>query len=78
MSAWLLSYTDEHKIIGIADGNGEITKSLDLIVDKTKNFMGMRSTRFAMIVQNNLIQELLIEKSGEYKISSAEHLFNKL
>ena len=26
MNAWLLSYTDGDKIIGIADGNGEITK----------------------------------------------------
>ena len=78
MQAWLLSYTDENKIIGIADGNGEITKNLDLLVDKKKNFMGMRSTRFAMIVQNNSIQELFIEESGKYKVSSAEHLLTKL
>ena len=78
MSAWLLNYTDGNKIIGIADGNGEVTKSLDLLVDKTKNFMGKRSTRFAMIVQNNSIQELFIEEPGEYKVSSAEHLLNKL
>tara|TARA_Y100000590_G_C15338032_1_gene870356 strand:- start:225 stop:716 length:492 start_codon:yes stop_codon:yes gene_type:complete len=78
MNAWLLTYTEEHKIIGIADGNGEITKSLDLLVNKKKNFMGMRSTRFAMIVKNNLIEELFIEKPGEYKVSSAEHLLNKL
>ena len=53
-------------------------KSLDLLVDKTKNFMGKRSTRFAIIVQNNSIQELFIEKPGEYKVTSAEYLLNKL
>jgi len=78
MNAWLQSYTEGDKIIGIADGNGDVTKSLDLLVDKTKNFMGMRSTRFAMIVKNNSIQELLIEEPGEYKVSSAEYLLNKL
>ena len=36
MNAWLLSYTDGDKIIGIADGNGEITKDLNLLTDKSK------------------------------------------
>jgi len=78
MNAWLQSYTEEDKIIGIADGNGDVTKSLDLLVDKRKNFMGKRSTRFAIIVQNNSIQELFIEELGEYKVTSAEYLLNKL
>ena len=76
MSAWLLSYTDGDKIIGIADGNADIAKSLDLISDKSKNFMGMRSLRFAMIVKDNEIQEILIEEPGEYKKTSAENLLN--
>jgi len=78
MSAWLLSYAEGDKIIGIADGNGDVAKSLDLLVDKNFFFMGKRSTRFAIIVQNNLIQELFIEKPGEYKVTSAEYLLNKL
>ncbi len=41
MNAWLLSYSDSDKIIGIADGNGEICQNLNLLVDKSKNFMGM-------------------------------------
>ena len=59
MQAWLLSYTEGDKIIGIADGNGEVSKNLNLLVDKSANFMGMRCTRFAMIVQDNNIEELL-------------------
>ena len=78
MNAWLLSYTDGDKIIGIADGNGEITKDLNLLTDKSKNFMGMRSNRFAMIVNNNEILEVFIENSGEYKVSSAENILSKL
>ena len=30
MNAWLLSYTDGDKIIGIADGNGDISHNLNL------------------------------------------------
>ena len=78
MKAWLLSYTDGDKILGIADGNGDVCKNLDLLVDKTANYMGMRSSRFAMIIKENNIQELLIEKPGEYKETSAENLLNKI
>ena len=76
MSAWLLSYTDGDKIKGIADGNADITKNLNLLSDKSKNFMGMRSTRFAMIVKDNEIIEILTEEPGEYKKTSAENVLD--
>ena len=78
MNAWLLSYSNGVKIIGIADGNGDIAKELNLLTDKSKNYMGMRSTRFAMIVNNNLIEKLFIEEPGEFNVSSAENLLNYL
>ena len=78
MQAWLLSYTEGDKILGIADGNGDVSKNLHLLVDKTANYMGMRSSRFAMIIENNNIQELLIEEPGEYKETSAENLLTKI
>ena len=78
MQAWLLSYTEGDKILGIADGNGDVSKNLHLLVDKTANYMGMRSSRFAMIIENNNIQELLIEEPAEYKETSAENLLTKI
>ena len=78
MRAWLLSYTNADKIIGIADGNGDISKSLNLLVDKTKNYMGMRSSRFAMIIKDNNIQEIIIEEPGEYKKTSAENILTNI
>ena len=78
MKAWLLSYTDGDKILGIADGNGEICQNLNLLTDKSKNFMGLRSKRFAMIVRDNIIEKTFVEEPGEYKVSSAEHLLTVL
>ena len=78
MQAWLLSYTEGEKILGIADGNGDISNNLGLLVDKTANYMGTRSTRFAMIIRDNNIKELLIEEPGEYKRTSAENLLTKI
>ena len=78
MQAWLLSYTEGDKIVGIADGNGDVSKNLDLLVNKTSNYMGIRSKRFAMIIRDNNINELLIEEPGEYKRTSAENLLTKI
>ena len=78
MKAWLLSYTDNSSVKGIADGNGDFSKSLNLLADQTKNFMGMRCTRFALISIDNNIEKLFIEKSGEFKVSSAENILAQL
>jgi len=74
MKSWLISYSDDHKIIGIADGNAEITKYYNLLTDKLKNFMGYRSARFAMYINNSLIKSLKIEEPGELRVSSAENM----
>ena len=78
MKEWLLSYTDNSRIKGIADGNGDFSKSLNLLADQTKNFMGMRCTRFALISIDNNIEKLFIEKPGEFKVSSAENILAQL
>ena len=33
MQSWLVSYSEQHSIFGIADGNCEITKSLNFFID---------------------------------------------
>ena len=78
MKSWLLSYSDGEMINGIADGNAEITKYFDLISDKTKNYMGYRSRRFAMIIENNVIINKFIENDGEYNVSSAEYILEQI
>ena len=78
MQAWLLSYQHNDRIKGIADGNAEIVKALDLISDKSLNFMGLRCVRFAMIVCNSSIKNLLVEKPGNFEVSSAENILSIL
>ncbi len=74
MKSWLISYSEDHHIIGIADGNAEIAKFYNLVTDKSKNFMGYRSARFAMLIENNQIKSFKIEEPGELKVSSAENM----
>ena len=78
MRNWLLSYGLENKIKGIADGNAEITKYLNLDSDKSSSFMGIRCGRFAMIIKNNEIIKNFIEKPGELEVSSAESILKNI
>ena len=78
MSSWLLSYTDGDKINGIADGNGEVSTLLNVSSDKSANFMGIRCTRFAMIIDDNCINNIFIEEAGKLEVSSAENILKEL
>ena len=76
MQSWLLSYPEGNKIKAIADGNADITKALNLVNDMSINYMGLRCSRFAMLVNDNSIKELFIDKPGEFKMSSAEKILS--
>ena len=78
MNSWLVSYSEEHKIYGIADGNADITKHFNLITDKSKNYMGIRCSRFAMVIENNKVKEIKIENPGELKVSTADNILQNL
>jgi peroxiredoxin len=36
--------------------------------------MGIRSKRFAMLVDNGVVKQLEVEAPGEFRVSSAEHM----
>ena len=40
--------------------------------------MGFRSSRFAMIIENNKVKEIKIENSGELNVSSADYILKNL
>ena len=74
LKAWLSSFPNGNLINGIADGNGEFTKAMDLEIDYSENFMGSRCKRFSLIANNNVIDTLYVEKKGEFLVSSAEYV----
>ena len=78
MQSWFLTYSDGDKVKGIADGNAEISKALNMISDKSANFMGLRSARFAMIIENNNIIKTFIDIAGKFEKTSAENILKNL
>ena len=77
MDAWGKSARAEG-IVMAADGNGDFTRALGLEMDGRAFGMGQRSQRFAMIVRDGVIDKLLVEAPGEFRVSSAEHVLSLL
>ena len=51
----------------LADGNGDFVKAIGLDMDGTKFGMGTRGQRFAMVVNDGVVEELNVEAPGEFK-----------
>jgi peroxiredoxin len=60
------------KVLLVADGNAEFSKAVGLAFDGSGFGMGTRSQRYAMIVQDGVVEKLFVEKPMEFKVSSAE------
>ena len=78
MKAWLGSYSKGYLINGIADGNADFAKTMQLTTDISGGFMGTRCKRFALIADQNNILKLLVEEKGQFEVSSAENILNNL
>jgi len=78
MDAWGEDHGAPGKVVMLGDGSAELTEALGLSVDRTSVGMGIRSQRYSMIVDNGVVTALNIEPSGEYGVSSAEAMLEKL
>ncbi|KAA1151792.1 peroxiredoxin [Pseudoalteromonas sp. FUC4] len=76
MKAWGDSQNAQ-EISMLADGDGSFTKSLGLDKD-TAGFGGVRSTRYAMIIENAVVTGLFVEQDKEFVVSRAESVLDKL
>ncbi|HAZ79660.1 MAG TPA: peroxiredoxin [Porticoccaceae bacterium] len=76
VDAWGKSANAEHLLM-LADGNGDFAKALDLTLDGRGFGMGLRSQRFAMIVDNGVVSLLNVD-AGALDGSSAEAILAAL
>lgn len=78
MDAWGKEHGADDKVVMLGDGSCEFTKAMGLTVDRISAGMGTRSQRYSMIVDDGVIKELNVEPSGEYGVSSAEAMLQRL
>jgi peroxiredoxin len=76
MNAWGEAQNAE-SIMMLADGDGNYTKALGLSME-TAGFGGLRSQRYAMVIDNGTVTSLHIEKPKEFEVSKAEAVFKTL
>ena len=78
MDAWKKA-TGGDAIEFLADGSGNWAKALGLTADLTERGLGLRSQRYAMVVEDGVVKTLNIEDSpGKADISGADNLIKSL
>jgi peroxiredoxin len=78
MDAWGKDRQAGNKVMMLADGNGTYAKALGLELDASGFGMGLRSQRFAIVVQDGIVKQLYVEAPREFKVSAAEHVLKNL
>ncbi len=78
MGAWGKEQGAADKVLMLADGSADLTRALGLELDLTGRGFGVRSQRYAMVVDDGVVTALNVEKGGEFKVSSAEAILDAL
>ena len=78
MDAWGEDQEVGDAIIMLADGNGTFTRAMGLETDKSGAGLGVRSQRYAAVINDGIITTLLVEPGGDLTVSSAESVLASL
>lgn len=76
MNAWG-DAQNASEIMMLGDGDASFTKALGLEMD-TEGFGGIRSQRYAMIIDNGVVQQLNVEEPSQFEVSNAETILDSL
>ena len=79
MYAWGESQNVQNKIFMAADPFCEFTKLIGADIDKSAKGMGIRSSRYTMLIENKIVKKIKEEEdTGVCEISSAENFLNEI
>ena len=72
MDAWGKDKGAGNDVMMLADGNADFAKAIGLELDATGVGLGIRSQRFAMVVEDGVVTGIHVEQPGAFEVSSAE------
>lgn len=79
MKHWAESSGAEGKIEFLADGNGDFAKALGLTLDGAAFGLGIRSKRYAMVVEDRVVKVLNVEDvASKADVSGADEILKSL
>ena len=74
MGAWARDQKTAGKVRMLADGSADFAKATGLTLDLTARGMGMRSSRYSMLVKDGKVASLNIDSPGKFEVSDAATL----
>lgn len=79
MGAWGKDQGADGKVTLLADGSADMAKALGLDLDLTARGMGVRATRFSMLVEDGVVKSVNVEPNpGEAEASGAAAMLGQL
>ena len=78
MGAWGQTQNTEGSVVMLSDGNGDFTAAMDLTMDGSRFGLGTRSQRYAAIIEDGVVTELMVEPAPGLDVSSADSVLSKL
>ncbi len=78
MAAWGEDQNVGDRVMMIADGSAKFSITVGLELDLNERGMGIRSQRYAMIVNNAVVEALNLEEPGKFEVSDADTMLNCL
>ena len=74
MGAWARDQKTDGKLRMLADGSAEFSKAIGLTLDFTARGMGIRSSRYSMLVKDGKVATLNVDAAGKFEVSGGATL----
>ncbi len=72
MDAWGKQHNADDRVMMIADGSAHFTRAVGLELDLDAAGMGIRSQRYAMVINDNVLEVLNVEAPKQFEVSDAQ------
>ncbi len=78
MGAWGKQHNADDRVMMIADGSAHFTRAVGLELDLDARGMGIRSQRYAMVIDDGVLETLNIEAPAKFEVSDAQTVLSTL
>jgi peroxiredoxin len=78
VDAWFKQQRVGDKIMPLADGNGDFARAMGLELDSRPFGMGLRSQRYAAVIDDGVLKALNVDPPGQVAASGASSILQSL
>jgi peroxiredoxin len=78
MYAWGQDQNVGDSVVMIGDGNGDFAKAVGLEFDGSGIGLGLRSQRYAAVLQDGVVEQLFVESAPGVDVSGADNVLKNL